>query len=92
MPQVRGVPLQVGFPFAGSVQGVHLLPQKFGSVLLLATQVVPQRWKPLLQLGTHMLEALHRTEPFMGLVQASHPFIRQPEATLLLATHMLPHR
>lgn len=91
-PQVGGVPAQVGPPFAGSGQTVQELPQEFTLVLLLATQVLPQRWKPALQLGTHIPLALHNTEPFVGDGQAVQPFMLHPEATVLLATHVLPHR
>lgn len=88
IPQVGGVPPQVGLPFAGSVQTSHEFPQEVTLVLLLATHVVPQRWNPVLQLGTHIPPALHRTEPFAGTGQGVQPFAEQPEAGLLFWTHV----
>lgn len=44
MPQVGGLPVQVGPPLGGSVQTVQLLPHEVTLVLLLGTHVVPHRW------------------------------------------------
>lgn len=44
---------QIATEFAGGVQGVQLVPQVAVSLLFL--QVLPQRWKPELQVKSQLL-------------------------------------
>lgn len=89
MLQVSGVPLQVGLPWAGSGQAPQEVPQLF--VLLLATQVLPQRWYPLLQAGTHVVP-LQVTVPLVGARQTVQEFPQELRSVLLFATHVLLQR
>jgi hypothetical protein len=77
-PQVGVAPVvaavQVGLPLAGSVHAMQDVPHELTLVLLSATQVVPQRWNPVLQAGTHAPAALHVTVPLAGAVQTVQLF------------------
>ena len=90
MPQVKphAVPSQVAVPLAGAVHAVHDdAPQL--PTLVLATQVEPHRWNPLLH-AKPQLVPLHVALALVGAVHGVVQLVPQV-AGLLLGWHELPH-
>jgi len=83
----HAVPSQVAVPFAGAVHAVHdVVPQLLTA--LLATQVVPHRWKLLLQ-AKPQLVPLHVAVALAGAVHAVVQLVPQV-AGLLFGWQELP--
>ena len=93
------VPLQTGFPLAGSVHAAQPAAEQPEATLLLATHDVGaaagQPWNPVAQVTLHVAP-LHVAVPLAGTAHAVQPFIEHPDATLLFATQVafapVPHR
>jgi hypothetical protein len=90
VPQVnpQAVPSQTAVPLAGAVQAVHDDEPQLPT-LVLDTQVVPHRWKPLLHAKPQVVP-LHVAVALTGAV---HGLVHwDPHvAGLLFGWHELPH-